>query len=63
MVRNVLHVHIPSFPITLERLNHPELRERPVVVAPQQSDRALILATSSEARVKGYSRVWPLERH
>ncbi len=53
MGRNIIHLHIPSFPITLERLNHPELRERPVAVAPSQSDRALILAVSSEARKEG----------
>lgn len=53
MFRHILHLHIPSFPITLERLNHPELRERPVVVAPPKSDRALILAASSEARGEG----------
>ena len=53
MDRNIIHLHVPSFPITLERLNHPELRDRPVVVAPPQSDRALILAVSSEARREG----------
>ena len=53
MSRNIIHLHIPTFPITLERLNHPELRDRPVVVVPPQSDRALILAVSSEARKEG----------
>ena len=53
MDRNIIHLHVPSFPITLERLNHPELRDRPVAVAPPQSDRALILAVSSEARSEG----------
>lgn len=53
MNRNIIHIHIPTFPITLERLNHPELRERPVVVVPPQSDRALIMTASSEARREG----------
>ena len=53
MDRNIIHLHIPTFPITLERLNYPELRNRPVAVAPAQSDRALILAVSSEARKEG----------
>ena len=44
---------MPTFSITLERLNHPELRERPVVVVPPQSDRALIMTASSEARREG----------
>jgi DNA polymerase-4 len=51
--RNIIHIHVPSFSITLERLNHPEYRGRPVVVAPPRSDRALILAVSSEARKEG----------
>lgn len=53
MHRNIIHLHIPSFPITLERLNNPGLRDRPVVIAPPQSDRALILSVSSEARKEG----------
>jgi DNA polymerase IV len=53
MFRHILHLHIPTFPITLERLNNPGLRARPVVVAPPQSDRALILSASSEARSEG----------
>jgi DNA polymerase-4 len=51
--RNIIHIHVPSFSITLERLNHPEYRDHPVVVAPPRSDRALILAVSSEARKEG----------
>ncbi len=53
MARNIIHLHVPSLPITLERLNHPELRNRPVAVAPPQSDRALIFSVSSEARREG----------
>jgi DNA polymerase-4 len=53
MARNIIHLHIPSFPITLERINNPELRDRPVVMVPPQSDRALILAASAEARREG----------
>lgn len=53
MDRNIIHLHIPSFPVTLERLRNPQLRDRPVAVAPPQSDRALILAVSSEARKEG----------
>ncbi len=53
MERNIIHIHIPTFPITLERLKNPGLRDRPVVVAPLQSDRALILASSAEARREG----------
>lgn len=60
MPRNIIHLHISSFPITLERLNHPEYRDRPVVVAPSRSDRALILSVSSEARKEGIYKGMPL---
>jgi DNA polymerase-4 len=52
-LRNIIHLHIPSFQITLERISHIELRERPVVVAPAHSERALILSVSREARREG----------
>lgn len=58
--RNIIHIHVPTFPITLERLNRSELRDRPVVVAPPQSDRALILAASSEARRDGIFKGMPI---
>ena len=53
MIRNIIHVHIPTFQITLARVGRPELRDRPVVVAPPHSDRALIISASSEARREG----------
>jgi DNA polymerase IV len=53
MSHHIIHVHIPSFPITLERVNRPELRDRPVVIAPPRSDRAIILSVSPEARKEG----------
>ena len=53
MNQNIIHIHIPSFPITLERANRPELRERPVVIAPPRADRAIILSASPEARREG----------
>ncbi|MBN1849233.1 MAG: DNA polymerase IV [Deltaproteobacteria bacterium] len=52
-MRNIIHLHIPSFQITLERVNRLELRDRPVVVAPAHSERALILSVSREARREG----------
>jgi DNA polymerase IV len=53
MQNNIVHIHIPSFPITLERTSRPELRDRPVVIAPPRSDRAIILSVSPEARKEG----------
>ena len=53
MDRQIIHIHIPAFSISLERLNRPELRDRPVVIAPPHSERALILSASPEARQEG----------
>ncbi|MFH1487356.1 MAG: DNA polymerase IV [Pseudomonadota bacterium] len=53
MERYILHIHIPSFPIAVERVSRPELRWRPVAVAPLHSERAPILSVSSEARREG----------
>jgi len=53
MYQNIIHIHIPSFPITMERANRPELRDRPVVIAPPRADRAIILSASPEARREG----------
>ncbi|MBN1625783.1 MAG: DNA polymerase IV [Deltaproteobacteria bacterium] len=53
MYQNIIHIHIPSFPITLERTNRPELRDRPVVIAPPRADRAIILSVSPEAGREG----------
>ncbi len=61
MHRHIVHLHIPAFPIAVARVCRPELRNRPVVVAPPQSDRALLLAISPEARREGLFKGMPLE--
>ncbi len=53
MHRHIIHIHIPAFSISLERLGRPELRDRPVVIAPPHSERALVLSSSPEARREG----------
>ena len=53
MDRNIIHLHIPSFPIAVARVIRPELRGRPVAVAPPHSERALLLSVSAEARQEG----------
>ena len=59
-MRNIIHIHIPAFSIAVARVCRPELRERPVAVAPLHSERALILASSSEARDEGIYKGMPL---
>ncbi len=60
MYRHIIHLHIPAFSIAVERVCHPELRDRPVVVAPPRSERGLILAASFEARREGVFKGMPL---
>jgi DNA polymerase-4 len=58
--RNIIHVHISAFPIAVARVSRPELRDRPVAVAPPHSERALILSVSAEARREGIFKGMPL---
>jgi len=53
MYRHIIHLHIPAFPIAVARVSQPELRDRPVAMAPPHSERALILSVSPEARREG----------
>lgn len=62
MFRHIIHLHIPAFSIALARICEPRLRDRPVAVAPPQSERSLILSVSSEARKEGVFKGMPLGR-
>jgi len=62
LFRHIIHLHIPAFPITVERVSRPELRDRPVAVAPTYSERALILSVSPEARREGIFKGMALEK-
>ncbi len=53
MLRNIVHIHIPAFPIEVARVVEPRLRGRPVAIAPPQSQRSLIVCVSTEARREG----------
>ena len=53
MLRTIIHLHIPAFPIAVERVCRPDLRDRPVAMAQPHSERALILSVSPEARREG----------
>src|SRR5882672_7813934 len=56
MDRSILCVDVPAFPVAVERVVDPRLRGRPVLVAPEGSARALVVAASDEAVREG---VWP----
>jgi DNA polymerase IV len=52
-MRQIIHLTIAAFPVAVERVIHPELRGRPVVIAPPGSARSVVIALSSEAREAG----------
>jgi len=56
MHRSILYVDPPAFCATVERLAAPDLRGRPLAVAPPGADRATVLALSPEARAAGIVR-------
>jgi DNA polymerase-4 len=60
LLRHIIHIHIPAFPIAVARVSQPGLRGRPVAVAPLHSERALILSVSHEARREGIFKGMPL---
>jgi DNA polymerase-4 len=51
--RSILCVDVPAFPVAVERVVDPRLRGRPVLVAPEGSARALVVAASDEAVREG----------
>jgi DNA polymerase IV len=60
--RHIIHIHISAFSIAVARVFRPELRERPVAVAPARSERALIMSASLEARKEGVFKGMPLSK-
>jgi DNA polymerase-4 len=59
-MKTVLFVDPPAFCTTLAALDDPSLRHRPVAIAPQGADRAVLLALSPEARQAGLERGTPV---
>ena len=49
MDREIIYLTVPAFPVAVERVIHPELRGRPVVIAPLGAARSIVTALSSEA--------------
>ena len=58
--RSIIHLHIAAFPIAVARVSQAPLRNRPVAVAPLQSDRPVVLSVSNEARREGVFKGMPL---
>ena len=57
-----MHLNVTDFAVAVERLCEPSLRDRPVIVAPLGSPRALVFDMSEEAFRAGVRKHMPLER-
>ena len=59
--RIVAHADMDAFYASVEQLDHPELRGRPVLVGPR-SERGVVLTASYEARPYGVGSAMPIAR-
>lgn len=62
MPRTVLFIDPPAFCTTVERIVAPDLRRRPVAVAPPGAHRAVVLALSADAATAGIRRGMPVRQ-
>jgi len=62
MEREIIHIDIAAFAVAVERVVHPELRRRPVVVAPVGPSRSVVTALSPEAQEAGIRKGMILAR-
>ncbi|WP_429886447.1 DNA polymerase Y family protein [Geoalkalibacter halelectricus] len=62
MERDILHLAVPAFAVSLARVADASLRERPVAVAAGHSERALLQCVSHEATAEGLHEGMPVHR-
>ena len=60
--RQIIYVTVPGFPVVVEKVIRPELRGRPVVVAPLGPVRSIVTALSSEAWSAGIRKGMALSK-
>jgi DNA polymerase-4 len=62
MEREIIYMAVQAFPVAVERVVHPDLRKRPVVVAPLGAARSIVTSLSSEAWDSGVRKGMPLSK-
>lgn len=62
MERTILHINIPNFPVALECVRFPRLRDRPVAVAALGGERAMLASVSRVAGESGIMAGMPVYR-
>src|SRR6056297_2670586 len=60
--RAVIHLNVADFAVAVERLKDPNLKDRPVIIAPGGAKRAMVHDMSEEAYQAGVRKGMPLRR-
>lgn len=58
--RTIIYFNIPSFPTAVAKLMHPEFKNKPIAIAPPNSDQSKIMAADELAKMEGIFKGMPL---